>query len=110
MFGLAMGMATEALVAPAPYWGPAYYNNYYNHGGCCWGGENVYGHYGNATYNGYRDYGYNPYTGNVGPEGQYHTYNAATGVSSNVQTYSGHNAYTGTEAAGYNQQFHNQNT
>jgi hypothetical protein len=110
MFGFAIGMAREALVAPAPYWGPAYYNNYYNHGGCCWGGENVYGHYGNSTYNGYRDYGYNPYTGNVGAEGQYHTYNAATGVSSNVQTYSGHNAYTGTEAAGYNQQFHNQNT
>ena len=88
MFGFAMGMTTAALVAPAPYWGPAYYSNYYDHGGCCWGGENVYGHYGNATYSGYRDYGYNPYTGNVGTEGQYHTTNAATGVSSNIHAYS----------------------
>jgi hypothetical protein len=116
MFGFAMGMATEELMAPAPYWGPVYYNNYYYnpywHGGCCWnpGYENFYGHYGYTTYNGYRDYGYNPYTGNVGHTGDYSTYNARTGVSSNIHGYSGYNAYTGTEAAGYNRQFHNNYT
>jgi len=117
MFGFALGMTTAALLAPAPYWGPVYYNNYYygwNNGwhGCCYntGYENFYGHYGNTTYNGYRDYGYNPYTGNVGHAGEYHTYNAATGMSSNIHGYSGYNAYTGTEAAGYNRQFHNDYT
>jgi hypothetical protein len=91
MFGFAMGMATGALLAPAPAWGPVYYNNYYAHG-CCWatGSENVYGHYGTTTYNGYRDYGYNPYTGKVGTAGSYHTYNAATGGSSNIQGYHGY--------------------
>jgi hypothetical protein len=110
MFGFAMGMTTAALLAPAPYWGAAYYNSYYNRGGCCWGGENVYGHYGNTTYSGYHDYGYNPYTGNAGAAGSYHTYNAATGVSSNIQGYHGYNAYTGEQAAGYNRQFHNNYT
>src|SRR5262249_13640501 len=89
MFGFALGLATAAIVTPAPYWGPTYYNNYYNYyhgGGCCWGGENVYGHYGNTTYNGYRQYNYNPYTGNAGTTGQDHTDNAATGTSSHVHT------------------------
>jgi hypothetical protein len=114
MFGFAMGMMTASLIAPAPYWGPVYYNNYYYNGwhGCCWNGgyENFYGHYGNTAYNGYHDYGYNPYTGNVGQQSSFHTYNSATGMSSNVHSYSGYNAYTGTEGAGYNRQFHNQYT
>ena len=108
MFGFALGMTTAALLAPAPSWGPMYYNNYYAHG-CCWaaGSENVYGRYGNTAYDGYRDYGYNPYTGNVGAAGSYHTYNPATGGSSNIQAYHGYNAYTGTEGAGYSRQYHN---
>jgi len=123
MFGFAMGVATASLLAPAPAWGPIYYNNYYGWGwhgyypygpyhGCCYntGYENVYGHYGSTTYSGYRNYGYNPYTGNVGQTGQYHTYNPTTGVSSNIHSYSGYNAYTGTEAAGYNRQLHNDYT
>jgi hypothetical protein len=111
MFGFALGMTTEALLAPAPAWGPTYYNDYYAHG-CCWaaGSENIYGHYGSTTYDGYHDYGYNPYTGNVGATGNYHTYNAATGGSSNINAYHGYNAYTGTEGAGYNRQYHNQDT
>ncbi len=118
MFGFAMGMMTAALLTPAPYWGPVYYNNYYygwnGNGwhGCCWnpGYENVYGHWGSTTYNGYRQWGYNPYTGNVGTRGSYQTYNAATGGRSNIQTYHGYNAYTGTEGAGYSRQYRNQYT
>jgi len=115
-FGFAMGMMTEALLAPAPYWGPVYYNDYYYndywHGGCCYntGYDNFYGHYGNTTYNGYHDYGYNPYTGNSGGTSNFHTYNSATGTSSEVHSYSGYNAYTGARGGGYNRSFYNNKT
>lgn len=115
-FGFAMGMMTEELLMPAPYWGPVYYNDYYYndywHGGCCYnaGYDNFYGHYGNTTYDGYHDYGYNPYTGNAAGTSDFHTYNSATGTSSNVHSYSGYNAYTGARAGGYNRSFYNQDT
>jgi hypothetical protein len=132
MVGYDMGWATASyMVEPAPVWGPVYYGYYGDYWGyhgyypygpyygyntdhpCCYyntGYDNVYGHYGNTTYNGYHDYGYNPYTGNTGETSAYHTYNSATGTSSNIHSYSGYNAYTGTEGAGYNRSFHNQNT
>jgi hypothetical protein len=114
-FGFAMGMTTEALLAPAPYWGPVYYNDYYYNDywhGCCYnaGYDNFYGHYGSATYDGYHDYGYNPYTGNSAGTSEFHTYNSATGTSSTVHSYSGYNAYTGARAGGYNRSFYNQDT
>ena len=70
----------------------------------------MYGHYGNTTYNGYHDYGYNPYTGTSGEKSTYDTYNSRTGISSTIHSYNGSNAYTGNEAAGYNRQFHNSET
>jgi hypothetical protein len=133
MFGYDLGWATASyMLAPAPVWAPVYYGYYGDYWGysgyhygygpyygyntnhpCCYyntGYENVYGHYGNTTYNGYHDYGYNPATGNVGETSAYHTYNSATGTSSNIHSYNGYNAYTGTEGAGYNRSFYNQNT
>jgi hypothetical protein len=95
-------MATEDLLMPAPYWGPVYYNDYYWNDyywhdgwhGCCYnpGYDNFYGHYGNTTYDGYHDYGYNPYTGNSGEASHFGTITPAR-RRLNVHSYSATTPY-----------------
>ena len=71
----------RSTTATGDYWGyhGGYYpyGPYYGYNGDHYyntGYENVYGHYGNTTYNGYHDYGYNPYTGTSGETSTYDTY------------------------------------
>jgi hypothetical protein len=107
----AWGTATGWLLgSTTAWWGPGWgwgwgpYGwaaaPYYWGGSGAWGAaSNVYGHWGNVSYNGTRAYGYNAYTGTSATGVRGTTYNTRTGGSTTGAAGRAYNPYTGNSGA-----------